>query len=166
MQLPNITTQLSSVWAKGCILMTVCVLPDMTTPPWCREKVMVYYYYCISIGRPSGLLLFVPTLLFSILTPLFCVSSSVSLSYFILAVSMRECFGKHSCMSSQFPLAILNGTSHLLPMCQSYFIFVVPMRKCLGKHSCTSSKFSMAILNKTSSLRSAKTAIRSVSLCC
>ena len=32
---------------KGCILMTVCVCficPDMTTPPWCREKVMAYYY--------------------------------------------------------------------------------------------------------------------------
>ena len=22
---------------------------DMTTPPWCREKVMVYYYYYILI---------------------------------------------------------------------------------------------------------------------
>ena len=37
-------------------------------------------------------------------------SSSVSLSYFVLAVPMRECLGKHSCMSSQFPIAILNGT--------------------------------------------------------
>ena len=47
---------------------------------------------------------------FSTLTPLFLSSSSVSLSYFILAVPMRECLGKHSCMSSQFPIAILNGT--------------------------------------------------------
>ena len=40
----------------------------------------------LGCGRPSGLLLFVPAVLFSILTPLFCPSSSVSLSYFILAV--------------------------------------------------------------------------------
>ena len=51
-----------------------------------------------------------PALLFSILTPLFLPPSSVSLSYFILSVPMRECLGKHSCMSSPFPLAILNGT--------------------------------------------------------
>ena len=49
-------------------------------------------------------------LLLSILMPLFLQSSSVSLSYFILAVPMRECLGKHSCMSSPFPIAILNGT--------------------------------------------------------
>ena len=68
--------------------------------------------------RPSGLLLFVPAVLFSMLTPLFCVSSSVSLSYFILAVPMRECLGKHSCMSFPFPIAILNGTSWFLFLVQ------------------------------------------------
>ena len=36
-------------------------------------------------------------------------SSSVSLFYFVLAVPMRECLGKHSCMSSPCPLDILNG---------------------------------------------------------
>ena len=35
--------------------------------------------------------------LLSILTPLFLPLSSVSLSYFILAVPMREFWGKHSC---------------------------------------------------------------------
>ena len=40
--------------------------------------------------RPSGLLLFVPALLLSILS-YSCLSSSVSLSYFVLAVPMREC---------------------------------------------------------------------------
>ena len=39
--------------------------------------------------------------------PLF-LPSSVSLSYIILVVPLRECFGKHSCMSSPFPIAILN----------------------------------------------------------
>ena len=34
------------------------------------------------------------------LTPFFLPSSSVSLSYFILAVPMHECFPKHSCMGS------------------------------------------------------------------
>ena len=42
---------MSSIWAKGCILITVCVCVcvfiwlDMTTPPWWREKVRVYYYF-------------------------------------------------------------------------------------------------------------------------
>ena len=52
-----------------------------------------------------------PALLFSIVKPLFLPPSSVSLSYFILAVPKRKCLGKHSCMSSPFPVAILNGTS-------------------------------------------------------
>ena len=52
-----------------------------------------------------------PALCFSILTSLFLPPSSVSLSYFILAVPIRKCLGKHSCTSSPFPIAILNGTS-------------------------------------------------------
>ena len=52
---------------------------------------------------------FMPALL-SILLPIFLHTLSVSLSYFVLAVPMRECLGKHSCMSSRFPIAILNGT--------------------------------------------------------
>ena len=72
----------------------------------------------LGCDKPSGLLLFVPPVLFSILTPLFCVSSSVSLSYFILAVPMRKCLGKHSCTSSSFPIAILNGASSFLSVVQ------------------------------------------------
>ena len=49
-------------------------------------------------------------LLFSLLTPFFVPTSSVALSYFILAVQIRECLGKHMGMSSSFPIAILNGT--------------------------------------------------------
>ena len=63
--------------------------------------------------RPSGLDYFMPALLFSILTHLFLHSSYVSLSYFIIAVPMRECLGKHPCMSSLFLIAILNGTCFL-----------------------------------------------------
>ena len=37
-------------------------------------------------------------------------TSFVSLFYFVLAVPMLECLGKHSCLSSPFPIAILNGT--------------------------------------------------------
>ena len=51
---------------------------------------------------------FVPAVLLSIVPPHF-LPSSVSMSYFILAVPMRECLGKHSSMSS-FPIAILNDT--------------------------------------------------------
>ena len=61
-----------------------------------------------SDNRPSGLFFFVPALLLSILTPLFLPSSSVSLSYFVVAVPTRECLGKPSSMSSSFPIAILN----------------------------------------------------------
>ena len=92
---------------------------------YCTFSILIKFYqimFIIIVLRsgcdiPSGLLLFVPSVLFSILTPLFCQSSSVSLSYFILAVHMRECLEKHSCMSSLFPIAILNGTS-------SFFSFV------------------------------------------
>ena len=62
--------------------------------------IIVFWLEC---DRPSGLPLFVPALLLSILTPLFLPSSSVSLSYFVLAVPMRECLGKHWCMSSPKP---------------------------------------------------------------
>ena len=42
------------------------------------------------------------------------LSSSLSLSYFIPAVRMHKCLGKHSCMSSSFPLIKLNDTSFFL----------------------------------------------------
>ena len=51
-----------------------------------------------------------PALLRSIVTPRFSPSSSVALSYFNLAFPMLECYGKHSCMSSPFPIVMLNGT--------------------------------------------------------
>ena len=84
----------------------------------CTFSFLIKYYHILFIiivfwlgcDRPTGLLLFVPALLLSILTPLFFPSSSVSLSYFGLTVPIRECLGKHSCMSSPFPIAILNGT--------------------------------------------------------
>ena len=44
-QLLNTKAQMSSVWAKRCMLMIMCVVwLGMTTPPWWREKVMVYYF--------------------------------------------------------------------------------------------------------------------------
>ena len=45
--------------------------------------------------------------------PVFLPSSSVSLSYFILAVAMPVWHTKHLCMSSAFPIAILNGSFYL-----------------------------------------------------
>ena len=73
---------------------------------------ILYIIIVFSLGfdRPSGLILFVPALLLFMLTPLFLPSSSDSLSYFVLAVPMRECLENHSCMSSPCPIAILNGT--------------------------------------------------------
>ena len=45
-QLLKIKAQVSSIWAKGkaTILMIACLCYLTTTPPWWREKVMVYYY--------------------------------------------------------------------------------------------------------------------------
>ena len=45
-QLVKIKAQVSSLWANRCMFDDwVCViLLDMTTPPWWREKFMVYYY--------------------------------------------------------------------------------------------------------------------------
>ena len=63
---------------------------------------------------PLGLLFsLVLTLPLSLQMPLF-LPSSVSLFYFILAVSMCESLGKYSCISSSFPVAILNGTFFFL----------------------------------------------------
>ena len=62
------------------------------------------YHYCI----------FIRTFLFRARFAFFHTNASlptfICLSYFILAVPMRECLGKHLCMSSPFPKAILNGT--------------------------------------------------------
>ena len=64
-------------------------------------------------GDWTGLLSFVSTVLLSTFILLILLSSSVSLSNFYLAVPMRGCLGKYSCMSSPFPIAILNGTCSL-----------------------------------------------------
>ena len=42
--------------------------------------------------------------------------SFFTLSYFILALLMRECLRKNSCMSSSFPIVILNGTYFFQPV--------------------------------------------------
>ena len=59
----------------------------------------------------------------SILMPLFLTSLSVSLSYFILAVPMSVCLGKHSCMSFAFPIAMLNGTFFLKVQLQVHNVY-------------------------------------------
>ena len=61
----------------------------------------------------TGLLFFVSAVLLFTIILLFLLPSAVSLSYFNLAVPMRKCLGKHSCMSSTFSIAILNGTCSL-----------------------------------------------------
>ena len=53
---------------------------------------------------------FFPAVLLSIFSLFIFPTFSVSLSYFILPIPMRKCFGKHSCTSSAFPITILDGT--------------------------------------------------------
>ena len=60
----------------------------------------------------AGHLFVVSSLFLSILiSSLLTLILPVSLSYFIIAVPMRKCLLKHSCMSCTFPTAILNGAS-------------------------------------------------------
>ena len=64
-----------------------------------------------SYSKTVGTIFLGPDVLLSIYS-LFSslAASSVSLYYFVLAaVPMCTCFGKHSCMSSIFPIAMLNG---------------------------------------------------------
>ena len=87
-----------------------------------RCRLIRKFIRCFGAQRPRGKIglsyslglwdfhFFVPALLLSMLTHLF-LSSSLSLSYFILAVPMRQSLGKHSFMSSSFPIVILNDTS-------------------------------------------------------
>ena len=74
--------------------------------------------FWLGCDKPSGLHLFVPVLLLSILKTLFLPFSPVSLSYLILSVPMCKCSGKRSCLSSPFLITILNGTSYFLSLVQ------------------------------------------------
>ena len=80
-QLLKIKGSFSSVWAKGCMFGNAFVIwPDMTTPP-----VLSYIHYSL-IYFLCGIVLFH-----------FCCCNA-------------QLFGKRSCMSSKFSIAIPNGT--------------------------------------------------------
>ena len=71
----------------------------------------------LGIVWPSGLISFVPAMLLSFVPAMLLstfiprlLALSVSLPYLTIALPMHEFLGKHLCMSSQFPIAILNGT--------------------------------------------------------
>ena len=74
-----------------------------------------YYYYdyvVIGVLRPSWftkILFWIVLLLFKKVKQLKIIII-ICLSYFILAVLMLKCLWKHSCKSSTFHIAILNGT--------------------------------------------------------
>ena len=72
----------------------------------------VIIVFWIVSDRPSGFLFFVPALLLSVLTPLFFPSSSVSLSYSFFLFPFAGVWEntRATCMSSPFPIVILNGT--------------------------------------------------------
>ena len=60
----------------------------------------------INIDRVNSIRVAKPLIFISVLRAVV----SVTLSYFILAVPIRKCSGKHSGMSSSILIAILNGT--------------------------------------------------------
>ena len=77
----------------------------------CYHILFIIIAFWLGCDKPSGHFFFVPALLFSILMPLSLPPSYFSyLLRLFLAVPMRKCLGKHLCMSSPFPIAILNGT--------------------------------------------------------
>ena len=85
-------------------LTRLMIIPTLALSDW---------RYWTRLSDLTGLLFFVSEKLFSTFILLFLPSFSVSLSYFNLAVPMRECLGKHPCMSSPFSIAILNVTYSL-----------------------------------------------------
>ena len=77
-------------------------LVKLTIEFHCLFSFLIKYYHIIFIIIVlwlSGLLFFMPALLLSILTPLFLPSSTLSLSYFVLAVPCESVW-ENSCMSS------------------------------------------------------------------
>ena len=68
---------------------------------------------------------------------LFLPSSFISLSYFIIAVAMRERLGKYSCMSSPFLKAILNATLFFRETRWSF-----KSKCCLSKINCSNYYYS------------------------
>ena len=54
---------------------------------------IVHIIFVFWLGNALQTFIFISTLLFSLLTPLFLSASSVVLSYFNLALPMRECLG-------------------------------------------------------------------------
>ena len=91
------------------------------TFPFLRKFYQIMFIiivFRLGCDRPSGLLLFVPPVFFfhthaSLLSVFVCL-----IVLFHSSVPMCECLGKHLCMSSPFPIAILNGTSCFLSLVQ------------------------------------------------
>ena len=77
-----------------------------------------------SVRQAVGTFFLGPLCFFPYILTTFLSSSFVSLFYFVFAVPMRECLGKHSCMSSPCNIAILNGT----------FLFSRGEIVCLGRN--------------------------------
>ena len=102
-------------------IMSINIVPPRRQWMDYRCRLVRKFIHCFGAWRPRGKMdlsysfrplrldFFQSALLLSMLTHLF-LSSSLSLSYFILAVPIRRCLGKHSCMSSSFPIVILNDT--------------------------------------------------------
>ena len=120
----------------------------MTTPPWCREKVIVYYYYNIcSVCDQYNILLI--------------INSCLLIHHVVATHLLRHTRGTVSRLESYFPApcSSFRIRSFLLPFFSVsviYFIIDVPMRNCLGKHLCMSITFPIATLKDTYSLCSVK----------
>ena len=124
---PNVTlhilTKPQPKLTKFCFLLIEfhCTFPFLIKYYRILFIIIVFWLGC---DRPSGLLLFVPALLLSAVTPLFLPSSFFSLSYFVLAVPMRECLGK---LLHEFPMSY-SHTEWYLPFSRGEIVYRPKLR--------------------------------------
>ena len=105
---------------NSCLLYFLCVVFPFVS--FLLNSFVCFSYYSLAwrlaTVRPSGLFL----CLFHIHSFRLISTLTVYLSYFIVAISMRKCLGKHSWMSSTFPISILSG--------RLTFIFIYCLFRC------------------------------------
>ena len=91
----------------------MCLLKPISFTCTSRRTVVSDWHNWTRQNDRTRLIFFLSAILLFTFILLFLLSFSVSSSYFNLAVPMRKCLGKHSCMSSPFSIVILNGTCYL-----------------------------------------------------
>ena len=126
-------------------IMFINIVPSMGQWMDYRCRLVRKFIHCFGAQRPLGKIglsysLGLWDFIFS--CPLYCFPCScissylLFLSYFIRAVPIRKCLGKHSCMSSSFLIVILNLTCFFLTL--QLEVHIVYSERKNQKQLCTS----------------------------